>query len=338
MTGFWAGVALLAAAALSFLLFPLWGERRRSGRWPAAAVLASVATVPVAIGLYLAVTSWNPTGPAGASPEERAMVAQLAAKMVENPDDVAGWRLLGRSYMVLGEYALGRQAYVEAWNRTPVPDNELKLALAEALILTDRASVNAEGGQLVEEVLRAEPDNQRALWYGGLVAMELGRTDLARARWTRFLAFNPPEEVAGTIRRLLAQLPADAAGEGGVGAAQGADAGFALELAISVAAELPLASVGPDASLFIFARAPGERAPVAVIREPVSALPGKFVLSDRNVMIAGRSLTGFPELALVARVSLSGQPAEQSGDFYAEASFRQGDDTQIALVIDKVVP
>jgi hypothetical protein len=70
----------------------------------------------------------------------------------------------------------------------------------------------------------------------------------------------------------------------------------------------------------------------------VSELPGTFTLSDSNVMIAGRSLTAFPELALVARVSRSGQPAEQSGDLYAEATYRQGDAAQVALIIDKVVP
>ncbi|HEY7672307.1 MAG TPA: hypothetical protein VIC71_08820 [Gammaproteobacteria bacterium] len=335
MSGFWIGAALCVATALAFLLFPLWRERQRSGRWPAAAVAVSLATAPVAVGTYLAVTNWDPAQSTSASAAERAMVTQLAAKLVANPDDVAGWRLLGRSYMVLGEYRLGRQAYIEAWNRTPMPDNDLKLALAEALIFTDRASLNGDGGRLVEEVLRDEPDNQGALWFGGLVAMELGQQDLARARWTRFLEFNPPEDVASTVRRMLAQIPG---GTSTAPAAATAQSGFALELDIRVDASVSLASVGPAAALFIFARAPGERAPVAVIRQPVGALPGTFTLSDSNVMIAGRSLTAFPELTLIARVSRSGQPAEQPGDLYAEATYRQGDATQVVLLIDKVVP
>ena len=335
MTGFWIGASLLIAVALGFLLFPLWRERRRSGRWPGVAVLTSLATAPVALGVYLAVTNWDPSESTSASAAERAMVAQLAAKLVENPDDVAGWRLLGRSYMVLGEYRLGRQAYVEAWNRTPMPDNDLKLALAEALIFTDRASVGGDGGRLVEEVLRDEPDNQGALWFGGLVALELGQREVARARWTHFLEFNPPPEVADTVRRMLAQIPADS---GVAPASTTAEPGFALELDIQVGQGVALGSVAPTAALFIFARAPGERAPIAVIRESVDALPGTFTLSDRNVMIAGRSLAAFPELALVARISLSGQPAEQRGDLYAEASYRQGDANRVALVIDKVVP
>ena len=335
MSGFWLAAGLLVAAAIAFLMFPLWRERQRSGRWPAAAMLASLATAPVAIGTYLAVTNWDPTEATSEAAAEREMVARLAAKLVANPDDVAGWRLLGRSYMVLGEYGLGRQASLEAWNRTPVPDNELKLALAEALILSDRTSINGDGARLVDEVLRDEPGNQGALWFGGLVAMELGQADVARARWTRFLESNPPEDIASTVRRMLAQLPN---GPPTAPEQTAAEPGFALELDIRMADAAALASAGPAAALFIFARAPGERAPVAVIRESVGALPGTFTLSDRNVMIAGRSLTAFPELSLIARVSLSGQPAEQSGDLYAEATYRQGDATQVALVIDKVVP
>lgn len=333
MTSFWLAAVAFGAIALAFLLVPLWRFRRSSGRWPAAALVASIATIPAAVGMYLVVSNYDPSGSAGASDEERAMVAQLAAKMVENPDDVEGWRLLARSYMVLGEYGLGRQAYIEAWNRTPMPDNELKLALAEALILTERATLSGEGGQLVEEVLQAEPRNQRALWYGGLVAMERGREDLARSRWQRFLEYDPPEEIASTVRRLIAQLPPEASSD-----TEPADPGFSLELAVTVAEDLPVEALGPQAALFIFARAPGERAPVAVIRQPVSALPGTFTLSDRDAMIAGRSLAGFEELALVARISLSGQPTEQPGDLYAEGRFERGDPPRLALVIDKVVP
>jgi cytochrome c-type biogenesis protein CcmH len=331
MTLFWLGAALLVLVALAFLLLPLQRERKRAGHWSVSGVVVSFATVPVAVALYFVVTSWDPEEGSGAPAEERALVAQLAAKMVESPDDVDGWLLLGRSYMVLGEYALGRQAFSEAWQRTPEPGNDLKLALGEALILSDRVSLNAEGAQLIEEVLRAEPNNQRALWYGGLIAVELGKTDLARARWTRFLAFDNPEEVKDTVRRLLAQLPTEAS----PGAADAAE-GFGLNLRVSVAESLP--AVRPEAGLFIFARAPNERAPVAVIRRPVDTLPGTFSLSDQDVMIPGRSLADFPELSLVARISQSGQPAEQSGDLYAETLYRRGDDPAVALVIDQVVP
>jgi len=44
----------------------------------------------------------------------RSMVAQLAAKMEETPEDIDGWMRLGNAYRVLGEAEKARRAYVSA--------------------------------------------------------------------------------------------------------------------------------------------------------------------------------------------------------------------------------
>lgn len=337
-TGFWILAATLGAAAAAFLILPLWRERERSGNWSIAGLIVSLATVPVAFAVYLNVSTWRAEEPSvQAPPEQIEMVARLAARMVESPDDVEGWLLLGRSYMVLGQYVLARQAYSEAWARTPIPDNELKLSFAEASILTDRASLGGEAGRLVEEVLEADPGNQGALWYGGLVAMELGRQDMACSRWSALLAANPPPEVADVLSTSIESLscgPATAAVPAPAGAADGPTIALNVRLGESRSIE----SLGPQAALFIFARAPGGGPPVAVIREPVSAIPGEFTLSDSNTMLPGSSLADFPELSLVARLSTSGQPTEQPGDLYAEASYVRDTEGTVELVIDQVVP
>lgn len=73
---------------------------------------------------------------AGASPQQQramigAMVARLAARLQQQPDDPDGWARLGRSYMVLGEAAKARDAYARALKLKP-DDAALKAALAEA--------------------------------------------------------------------------------------------------------------------------------------------------------------------------------------------------------------
>ena len=339
-TGFWLLAASLGAAAAAFLILPLWRERERSGRWSIAGLIVSFATVPIAFSVYLNVSTWRAEEPSVQAPAEQIeMVAQLAARMTENPDDVEGWLLLGRSYMVLGQYVLARQAYAEAWARTPAPDTALKLSFAEASILSDRAALGGEAGRLVEEVLAAEPGNPGALWYGGLVAIELGRHDAACTRWSALLATNPPAEVAEVLRPSIASLscgPATAAAR--VPAGADANAGPTITLNVRLGDSRSIESLGPQAALFIFARAPGGGPPVAVIRESVSGVPGEFTLSDSNTMLPGQSLGNFPELSLVARLSVSGQPTEQSGDLYAEASYSAGTETTVELVIDQVVP
>ena len=134
------------------------------------------------------------------------ILQQLASHLEDNPNDLEGWRLLAASYMQLGRYDEGRAAYQRLWALTPQPDDELKIAYAESQILADRAALTGEAGRLVEEVLATSPGHLKALWYGGFVALELGRDDVVRSRWTSLLARNPPEDIARIVQGQLAEL------------------------------------------------------------------------------------------------------------------------------------
>jgi cytochrome c-type biogenesis protein CcmH len=294
------------------------------------------AVVPVTFALYVQVTTWDPEV-ANRLEVGGQLVQELASRLEIDPDDVEGWLLLARSYMALGRYEQGRSAYREAWIRTPTPDTELKVAFAEAQILTDRSTLVGDAGRLIEEVLAVQPGNAKALWYGGLVAMELGREDEVRTRWSRLLQLDPPEEVGNVIRTQLAALGAAPAGAGQPPSTEPAVSGPSIQLRVSLGAGRSIDELGPNAALFIFARAPEGGPPVAVIRDRAAAVPGEFTLSDANNMIPGRSLGNYEELTLVARLSATGQPTEQSGDWFAQTVFRPRDGGTVALVIDQVV-
>lgn len=340
MTQFWIGAAALCAVALSFLLWPLWRQRKETGRWSLSGLIGAALTVPIALALYMNVRTWQPEVLQKRS-EDAALVAQLAARMAQQPDDVDGWRLLGRSYLMIGEYVAAQSAFAEAWQRTPVPDNELKLSLAEAQVLGDPAALGGQAGELIEQVLREEPGNPKALWYGGQRALGIGDEAQARARLMRLLQLGPPEEIAQILRAQLTQLPVDSAGDASatasVASAPGSE-GPLIRMNVRLGEDVSTENLGPQAALFIFASDPNGGPPIAVVRQPANAVPGEFVLSDANTMLAGRSLAGFPELRLVARLSATGQPIEQSGDLYAEESYSAGEDDALELVIDKVVP
>src|SRR5262245_12584828 len=175
---------LLLALAFGFLFWPLLRQRLINGRWSALGIAITFAIVPVSLGLYKYVSNWDPDA-AQRAREGQKLVDELAARLVQSPDDVAGWKLLCRSYVALGDYEAAVRACREAWNRTPQPDDDLKLTFGEAQILSDRSSLSGDAGRLVEEVLTNEPSNPKALWYGGLVAFELGHEDDVKARWSR---------------------------------------------------------------------------------------------------------------------------------------------------------
>lgn len=342
MTTLYIVAALLCAIAIGILLWPLLRQRRDTGRWPVLGVAVSFAIVPIAFALYVYVSTWDPEGQQRASDGQR-LTDELAARLVQSPDDVAGWTLLGRSYVALGDYDRGARAFREAWNRTPQPDADLKLAYGEAQILSDRSTLGGDAGRMVEEVLADEPANPKALWYGGLVAFEQGREDDVKARWSRLLAMNPPPEIAKMLRTQLAALGAapEAGPASGVAGGPGSErppSGPTVQLDVSLGGGRSIEQLPAGAALFILARAPGGGPPLAVIRKPPSAVPGQFTLSDANSMIPGRSLADFEEVTLIARLSRTGQPQEQPGDWYAQTSYRpkEGAGT-VALVIDQVV-
>ena len=338
MTALYSIAALLCALAIGILLWPLLRQRRVTGKWSVLGVAVAFAIVPVAFATYVYVSNWDPEVQQRASEGQR-LVQELAARLEQSPDDVAGWELLGRSYMALGDYSEAVRAYGEAWKRTPKPDDDLKLSFAEAQILSDRSTLGADAGRMVEEVLKDDPSNPKALWYGGLVAFELGHEDDVKARWSHLLAMNPPPEIATMLRTQLTALGAPA-GPAGPAAASGgaAPSGATVHLDVKLADGRSIQQLPPSAALFIIARAPGGGPPLAVIRQPPNAIPGQFTLSDANSMIPGRSLGDYDEITLIARLSKSGQPAEQPGDWYAQTRYRpkEGPDT-VALVIDQVV-
>jgi cytochrome c-type biogenesis protein CcmH len=333
VTAFWIFAALLSAAAVVIMLWPLWRKRREQGRWSALGLAATVAIVPAAFALYLHVTTWDPEAAQRASQGAR-IVEQLAVRMQEAPDDIEGWILLARSYIALGRYAEALAAYREAWNRSPVRDNELKVAYAEAQVLNDRTALTGEAGRLFEEVVSQDPGNVKALWYGGLVALEAGREGDFRARWTRLLALNPPEEIANIVRSQLAELGAPMPAAGGEAAAV---SGTAVQLNVTLGNGRSVEQLGPNAVLFIAARAPGGGPPLAAIRRPASAVPGDFTLSDADSIIAGRSLGNYDAVSIVARLSPTGEPTAQPGDWFAEAEINPKSGEPVALVIDQVV-
>jgi cytochrome c-type biogenesis protein CcmH len=63
----------------------------------------------------------------------RERVAALAERLKREPEDAEGWRMLGRSYAVMGRHGDSRAAYAEALKRKP-DDVELLAAFADSAV------------------------------------------------------------------------------------------------------------------------------------------------------------------------------------------------------------
>ena len=71
----------------------------------------------------------------------------------------------------------------------------------------------------------------------------------------------------------------------------------------------------------------------------MSDLPLSVVLNDSMAMIPNMKLSGFDEVTIGARVSASGNPIAQSGDWFVESDSINVENTDtISLSINKVTP
>ena len=207
--------AALTAGCVLVVVVPLL-RRGKSGPAPAPGVALAAAAILALGGAALYVTwskwSWHAT-PAADSPQ--AMVARLARQLEADPKNLDGWLMLGRSYIVLQEFPLALRAFERADRLSEGKSVEALLGEAEALALQDPAELSGRAGRLIERALVLAPDSGKALFFGATVAGRRGDLPLARERFAKLLALNPPENVRPLIEqqiRMIDEQQAAAAG------------------------------------------------------------------------------------------------------------------------------
>lgn len=137
----------------------------------------------------------------------RGMVDGLAARLEQEPDDLEGWQMLGRSYMVLGQSPRAVAALTRAAELAPDrPQVYSALLVATVAAAEEDEDLAAGIPALAQRVLSLDPDNFDALWYAGLASQRAGDHDGALAHWQRLLALLPAqsEEYAIVEARLNA--------------------------------------------------------------------------------------------------------------------------------------
>ena len=346
----------LMLGVMSFVgvVFTVWPFLRENSRNFGVVAVTVVFVVASSAGLYAKIGSpglenERLTHGGGPGADMLEVVEGLAQRLEDNPDDVNGWRMLGRSYMSLNNYGKA----IAAFERVV----ELEDAqTAQGLVELGEAVLAAEGGQtmpqramsLFENAIAVEPNNQAALFWGGLGAVNRGDTELAAERWERLLGTNPPDDIRDVIEQRVAEWRGEAppAVAGAAPAAEAVEPGptatplepgaiVSANIALSDAAQVALP---PDAIVFVIARDPAQPSPpIAVTRRRLAELPAVVQLGDSESMVPGRELSGFEEFELVARVSVSGQPVSQPGDWFGSVIVKPAENGSIDLSIDTPV-
>ena len=326
------GVRLGASAAALVVLIAgagyAWtGSPALLGRTPAAArANASVESTP----------------PAAEFTREQveAMVARLAARMQEQPDDPTGWAMLGRSYVALGQAPQALAAFERALKLKP--DDASTLAdFADASAVQNGGSLEGEPLKAIERALKTDPNHVKALVLAGTAAYNRNDYAGAVAYWERAVKVGPAD--SGLVEmarggmaeaRERGKLPATTvatspppAPSPAAAAASGISGRVSLAPALQSRAQ-------PEDTVFVFARAAnGPRMPLAILRLQVKDLPAAFTLDDSLAMSPAMRLSTAGVVVVGARISKSGQAMPQPGDLEGMAGPLALGSTGVSVVI-----
>jgi cytochrome c-type biogenesis protein CcmH len=361
MSSFIIFAALMAAIAATVVAVPLMRDKKNR----LVGALAALLVAGAAAGLYPLWSNWDwhasaqaIAAPEVAGPEVAAMMAKLEQHLRDDPNDLAGWLMLGRSYTALQRLDDAVTAYDRA-HRLAGNNAEAALGLGEALSLRAGGEITPPAAQLFEDAITLEPNNPKALLYGGFAAATRGDRALARSRWQALKDLHPPAQIEQMLDARIAELgaapPVGAASPAGTaspvgttspsgtnaspsGTSASAEGSAAAQVTVNIRIAPALKSrLKPEAPLFVFAREPGSQGPPLAAKRLTSAAIGTQVqLSAADSMMPGRVLVSGHRVSITARVSFSGQPTPAAGDLYGELGYDVGHDGALDLVIDRV--
>jgi cytochrome c-type biogenesis protein CcmH len=299
-----------------------------SKRW--SAVVVAIAIPVLSISIYLLVGSpaaLNPAQTAAADQNSHevtqeqieGMVAKLAQRLKNEPDNVEGWNMLARSYAAMGRYAEASDAYENLARLIP-NDASLLADYADTLAMATNRSLQGKPENLIDRALKIDPKNLKAIALSGSAAFERKDYAGAAARWQKVLELVPRDsDIARSTltsineaQSLMGQAPSAQPQLADKG--QAAASGAKVEGTVDIDPALRAQAADTDV-VFIFARAAeGPRFPLAVLRKQVKDLPVKFVLDDSMSMMPNAKLSNFPMVVVGARVSKTGSATPASGD------------------------
>lgn len=332
--------------------------KKVSGKWSAISVVLFVPLLTLFVYLKLGhVDAINPeqsvvanvsaqqTGNEQQASIEEMMLA-LEARMQANPTDPEGWFMLGKTNMALQRYNKAVLAFENL--RELVGDQvQVLIHLSDAKAMLNGGSMAGEPTELIEKALELEPNNLIALWLTAMATEERGDYKKALPLFQRLLSRlgedpGSAEKVRLMITKLSEQLGLDAKEQLAKAETQASEAPASvarLKLLVKLDDKFA-ATVNADDTLYVLAKAiNGPPMPLAVVKKKVSDLPLTIELDDSMAMLPQARLSSFSEVKLIARISPSANPIQQSGDLLAELSPVSVTNKNLqTLVINKKAP
>ncbi len=119
---------------------------------------------------------------------QRDKVLEALVQYVDaNPSDAQAIKVLAEYNLELGDYDEAYRYYQQAYLANVSNDISIIIGLVESTLLSRPEVLIYDLNDLINQALAIDPINQRALWFGGLIARANGDQELARIRWLKLL-------------------------------------------------------------------------------------------------------------------------------------------------------
>ncbi len=319
------------------------------GKLTAAAMVVVVPIVAaLAYGRFGDLSAFNPLvrqGPEAAHQFSKDdltnMTQRLAERLKQEPDNAGGWSTLARTYYSMGRFAEASAAFEKLIGLVP-DDASLLADYADALAMAQGRRIAGKPMELINRALALDPLQWKALAMAGTEAFDRQDYVSAAGLWEKLHESLPAEvpmrqQLVGSINEARSRAgmpqfaaaatppppaapaaPKAAAGRPAASPAAQPPAGIAgarVGGTVALGAQLR-GKVAPEDTVVIFARAAeGSRMPLALLRVRAGDLPKTFALDDSMAVAPDFKLSSAAEVVVGARVSKSGSPMPQKGDF-----------------------
>ncbi len=280
-------------------------------------------------------------GAAHADADTQALMQRLRARLVEQPDDADGWFLLGRTAMSVGAFPVAVQAFERLRELAP-GEPAVAIYLVQARYLADGRQETDRVREAAEAVLAVDPNEPITREILAMTAFQRGEYRSVVEHLQHALAGNVDparrtflEQGLAVARQRLGLPVASAPGApAAVGAAATAAAAANAGIDVEVSLAPALAGRFPaETTVFVLARPPGGRMPLAVVRRTLADLPLRLRLDDSMAMSPAMTLSSVPQAEVVARISPGGSAMRGDDDVEVVAAAVNTDGGQAAKLV-----
>ena len=258
------------------------------------------------------------------------LIATIGERAKRRPNNVYYWTILAEEAMGRGDMVAAEGYFAEAIRVQP-NESYLLGQYAQALFFVEENRFSATVIAAVDRAFAVDSSNQTVLGLKGIQAFQEADYRRAITYWQGAASgLNPASDSWLALQNGIQQAQ-QLAGE-----APSESDDFRLMINLSID---PSIQYSPDQLVFVaIIEADGPPMPVAARKLAASQLPLALELSDRDVLMAGRSLADAGKIKVVARLSSSGSATPQEGDWQVVSDIIDGRSGTLNLSLSIATP